>query len=173
MQIISNPAELSAWSLQQIRDGQRVALVPTMGFFHKGHLALMRTASGNGDKVVVSLFVNPLQFGPSEDLDSYPKDLERDVAMAEKEGVDVLFVPGVQEMYASEPSTIVSQSSSSKSRFASLCSPCLILSMTSTPRTEPILQGVHLPHDSTAQNSMAKRACSPISTVSSNTTMPP
>ena len=108
MQIISNPTDVSAWSLEQIRAGQSIALVPTMGFFHEGHLALMRTASEKADKVVVSLFVNPLQFGPAEDLDSYPKDIDRDAELAEKEGVDVLFLPGVEEMYNDSSMTSVS-----------------------------------------------------------------
>lgn len=110
MQIITSPADVSEWSLQQIRSGKTIALVPTMGFFHEGHLTLMRTASKNGDKVVVSLFVNPLQFGPSEDLDAYPRDMDRDALLAKKENVDILFVPSVQEMYESKPSTRVSVS---------------------------------------------------------------
>ncbi len=80
-----------------------VSLVPTMGFFHEGHLALMRAARERSDTVVVSLFVNPLQFGRGEDLDRYPRDLDRDAALAEAVGVDVLFAPSVEEMYPSEP----------------------------------------------------------------------
>lgn len=79
--------------------GQSVGFVPTMGFFHEGHRSLMRAARANHDVVVVSLFVNPLQFGESEDLDAYPSDLERDTAICEAEGVDLLFVPPVDEMY--------------------------------------------------------------------------
>ncbi|MBU0481987.1 MAG: pantoate--beta-alanine ligase [Proteobacteria bacterium] len=108
MQIISDPAKMSEWALQQIRKGQAIALVPTMGFFHEGHLALMRTAAEHGDKVVVSLFVNPLQFAPGEDLDAYPRDFERDRAMAEEERVDVLFAPVATDMYGSESRTRVS-----------------------------------------------------------------
>ncbi len=81
------------------REGARVALVPTMGYFHEGHLALMRRAKELADKVVVSLFVNPIQFGPQEDFTSYPRDLERDARMAEAAGIDVLFVPETSEMY--------------------------------------------------------------------------
>jgi pantoate--beta-alanine ligase len=79
--------------------GERVGLVPTMGYFHAGHLSLMQRAKGENDRVVVSLFVNPVQFGPQEDLQSYPRDLERDRALAESVGVDWLFVPEVAEMY--------------------------------------------------------------------------
>jgi pantoate--beta-alanine ligase len=70
-----------------------------MGFFHEGHLELMRTARAERDHVVVSIFVNPLQFGPNEDFRSYPHDPERDLALAEKEGVDAVFVPDLSEMY--------------------------------------------------------------------------
>lgn len=79
--------------------GQSVGFVPTMGFFHEGHRSLMRAARADHDVVVVSLFVNPLQFGEGEDLDAYPGDLERDTAVCEAEGIDLLFVPSVDEMY--------------------------------------------------------------------------
>ncbi|HBT97154.1 MAG TPA: pantoate--beta-alanine ligase [Desulfobulbaceae bacterium] len=81
------------------RRGLSIALVPTMGFFHDGHLALMRRAKTLADRVVVSLFVNPIQFGPKEDLASYPRDLERDSALAAAAGVDALFIPTVSAMY--------------------------------------------------------------------------
>lgn len=81
------------------RAGKRVGLVPTMGAFHEGHLSLMRRAREVSDLVVVSLFVNPTQFGPNEDLDAYPRDEARDAALAEAEGVDILFAPAVDEMY--------------------------------------------------------------------------
>ncbi len=79
--------------------GGRVGLVPTMGFFHVGHRSLMDTARRENEFVVVSLFVNPAQFGPNEDLASYPRDLEGDAALATAAGVDALFVPTVDEMY--------------------------------------------------------------------------
>jgi pantoate--beta-alanine ligase len=81
------------------RAGRRIGLVPTMGYFHEGHLSLMRRARGQCDLVVVSLFVNPTQFGPGEDLDAYPRDEDRDAALAAAEGVDVLFAPPVEELY--------------------------------------------------------------------------
>jgi pantoate--beta-alanine ligase len=74
-------------------------LVPTMGAFHEGHLSLFRAARAENDTVVVSLFVNPAQFGPGEDLDRYPRDEKRDARLAEQEGVDVLFVPAAEEIY--------------------------------------------------------------------------
>lgn len=79
--------------------GQRVGFVPTMGYLHAGHASLMAAARADTDLVVVSIFVNPLQFGPTEDLDGYPRDLAGDTALAEAEGVDLLFVPSAAEMY--------------------------------------------------------------------------
>jgi pantoate--beta-alanine ligase len=76
-----------------------VGLVPTMGYFHEGHLSLMRAARAANETVVVSLFVNPAQFGPNEDLDAYPRDEQRDLALAEAEGIDVVFAPSVDEVY--------------------------------------------------------------------------
>jgi pantoate--beta-alanine ligase len=81
------------------RDGARIGLVPTMGYFHDGHLSLMRQARQDCDVVVVSLFVNPTQFGPTEDLDSYPRDEDRDVELAALEGVDLLWTPTTEQMY--------------------------------------------------------------------------
>jgi pantoate--beta-alanine ligase len=87
--------------------GGTVGLVPTMGFFHEGHRSLMRAARRAHDAVVVSLFVNPTQFGPSEDLDAYPRDLGRDTEVATAEDVDVLFTPSVAEMYPLGAATTV------------------------------------------------------------------
>ncbi|MFN2543883.1 MAG: pantoate--beta-alanine ligase [Actinomycetota bacterium] len=78
-----------------------IGFVPTMGFFHEGHRSLMRAARGERDMVIVSIFVNPLQFGPREDFASYPRDMDRDLALAAEEGVDAVFVPPVGEMYPS------------------------------------------------------------------------
>jgi len=84
---------------RELAGGGRIGLVPTMGAFHNGHLALLRAARGECDAVVVSLFVNPTQFGANEDLSRYPRDETRDAQLAEAEGVDVLFTPSVEEMY--------------------------------------------------------------------------
>ena len=81
------------------REGLTIGLVPTMGYFHEGHLSLMRHAKAENDRVVVSLFVNPTQFGPNEDLDRYPRDHARDRSLAEGVGVDLIFAPLPGEMY--------------------------------------------------------------------------
>jgi len=107
MEIIRTPAEMTAWANQVLADGQTIGLVPTMGFFHAGHLCLMRKAREKADRTVVSLFVNPIQFGVNEDLARYPRDFSRDSQLAEAEGVDVLFAPEVQAMYPAEASTRV------------------------------------------------------------------
>lgn len=88
-------------------EGKTVGLVPTMGYFHEGHLSLMRKAREDNDLVVVSLFVNPIQFGPSEDFATYPRDLERDSRLAESVGVDLIFHPDEKEMYGEGYATYV------------------------------------------------------------------
>jgi len=99
MDIISRVMDLKT-SLKQTRlKGKTIALVPTMGYLHDGHLALMRQAKMDHDLVVVSIFVNPLQFGPQEDYQVYPRDLNRDAELAAAAGVDILFTPLVGEMY--------------------------------------------------------------------------
>ncbi|HEV3478970.1 MAG TPA: pantoate--beta-alanine ligase, partial [Gaiellaceae bacterium] len=87
-------------ALRPLRGGS-IGLVPTMGAFHEGHLSLFRAARAESDALVVSLFVNPAQFGRGEDLERYPHDVERDAALAEPVGVDVLFVPTAEEIYPS------------------------------------------------------------------------
>lgn len=108
MQIITNTQELQAQCQQWRTQGQRIVLVPTMGYYHAGHLDLMRYGRTLADKLVVSLFVNPAQFGPGEDLESYPRDLERDAALAERMGVDILYTPTPETMYAPDHATWVS-----------------------------------------------------------------
>ncbi len=99
MRIIESVREMQDWSEAERRAGRRVALVPTMGALHEGHLALVRAARALGDRVVVSLFVNPAQFAPGEDFAAYPRDFARDRALLEKEKVDVLFHPSAGEVY--------------------------------------------------------------------------
>ena len=92
-------ADLRAWTRAQRAAGRRVGLVPTMGYLHEGHLTLIDEARRRTDAVILTIFVNPLQFGPKEDLARYPRDLPRDRALAEDRGVAALFVPAVETMY--------------------------------------------------------------------------
>jgi len=99
MQIISTSAELRK-ELEPVRKaGRSIGFVPTMGFLHEGHLSLVDIAKQNADWVVVSIFVNPTQFAPHEDLDRYPRDLERDEKLLRQRATDILFYPAVNEMY--------------------------------------------------------------------------
>lgn len=99
MKSVRTRAELREALAPRRREGASIGLVPTMGFFHEGHLSLMRRARRDCDVVVVSLFVNPTQFGPGEDLHSYPRDERRDAELAAAEGMDVLWMPSVEELY--------------------------------------------------------------------------
>lgn len=99
MQIIERVLEMQRWSESERRQGSRIALVPTMGALHEGHLSLVRDGKVRGDRVVVSLFVNPAQFAPQEDFASYPRDFERDRELLNDTGTDVLFHPAVEEIY--------------------------------------------------------------------------
>lgn len=99
MQIVTDPAAMQQLAFTWRDQGGRIVLVPTMGYFHEGHLSLMAYGRGQGDHLVVSIFVNPTQFGPQEDLDRYPRDLERDCDLAAKQGVDVIFAPNAEQMY--------------------------------------------------------------------------
>jgi pantoate--beta-alanine ligase len=97
--VLRSKAELRAALESARRDGRRIALVPTMGYLHEGHLSLLRAARAECDLVVLSLFVNPTQFGPGEDLDRYPRDEESDLRLASEAGVDLVFAPSVAEVY--------------------------------------------------------------------------
>lgn len=103
MQEITGLKEMRAWSRGERARGRRIGVVPTMGFLHEGHLRLVDRARERADRVVLSIFVNPLQFGPHEDLAHYPRDLARDRALAGERGVDCLFVPDARAMYPTEP----------------------------------------------------------------------
>ena len=107
MHIIEHIQEMQSWSEDERCAGRRIALVPTMGFLHEGHLSLAREGRKRGDLLVVSLFVNPKQFAPDEDYKNYPRNLERDQKLLEGEGVDVLFHPSVEEMYSQDCQTHV------------------------------------------------------------------
>lgn len=99
MRIVTTIAEMRRTVKERRSRGESVGLVPTMGFFHPGHISLMRFARKENDYVVVSLFVNPTQFGPQDDLEDYPRDLDRDAEMVAEAGVDCIFHPRVEEMY--------------------------------------------------------------------------
>lgn len=99
MEIIQTIKQMQSKSDALWLEDQTIALVPTMGFFHEGHIELMRVAKENADKLIVSIFVNPTQFCPADDYDQYPRDLENDLAKAREVGVDIIFTPSVQEMY--------------------------------------------------------------------------
>lgn len=105
--IIETVKELREYLAGQRAAGKTVGLVPTMGFLHEGHLSLIREAKAENDVVVVSDFVNPTQFGPNEDFESYPRNIERDTELALSAGADVIFYPSVSEMYPPESSTYV------------------------------------------------------------------
>jgi pantoate--beta-alanine ligase len=108
MRTVRTVRELRAALARDRRAGRSIGLVPTMGYFHAGHLSLMRRAREGCDVVVVSLFVNPAQFGPNEDFDAYPRDDDRDAALAEAEGVDLLYAPALEEVYPDGFDTTVS-----------------------------------------------------------------
>jgi pantoate--beta-alanine ligase len=107
MKIICSVREMQSFSESLRNRGQKIAFVPTMGYFHDGHLSLMREGKLRGDCVAISIYVNPTQFGPSEDFERYPRDFERDKALAEGVGVDVVFYPENKEMYPEHYQTYV------------------------------------------------------------------
>ena len=108
MKVIRSIKEMQAFSEYIRNSGKKIAFVPTMGYFHKGHLSLMREGRQRGDCVAISIYVNPTQFGPNEDFEKYPRDFERDKSLAEGVGVDVIFYPEDKEMYPANYQTYVS-----------------------------------------------------------------
>ena len=102
MQVIQTIKQLKQYVVVQKQANKSIGLVPTMGYLHDGHLTLARTAKRENDVVIMSIFVNPTQFGPNEDFESYPRDLQRDTMLAESAGVDVVFAPSVEEMYPTD-----------------------------------------------------------------------
>jgi pantoate--beta-alanine ligase len=100
MRVITSSKEMQQFALQTRAEGKTIGYVPTMGFLHEGHAGLMKEAKKTTDVNIVSVFVNPTQFGPNEDFETYPRDFDRDLALVTNEGMDVLFYPEVNEIYS-------------------------------------------------------------------------
>ncbi|MBI4566573.1 MAG: pantoate--beta-alanine ligase [Planctomycetes bacterium] len=109
MRVVESLKEVREFVAASLRRNQKIGFVPTMGAFHAGHLSLMRQARKDSAIVIVSIFVNPLQFAAGEDYDRYPRQLAKDVRMAESEGVDLIFAPSVAEMYPKGYATYIDQ----------------------------------------------------------------
>lgn len=103
MKIINTIGQLRIWHAMEREKGRKIGFVPTMGYLHEGHLSLVTAAKHENDAVIMSIFVNPLQFGPNEDYKTYPRNIDRDTHLAEGAGVDVVFIPEVSEMYPYYP----------------------------------------------------------------------
>jgi pantoate--beta-alanine ligase len=114
MKIIASAAEMQQTALDLRARGRRIGFVPTMGNLHEGHLSLVRIARRHADACVLSIFVNPTQFGPNEDFDAYPRTFDADRALCLREGVDVLFAPDVSQMYPADASVAVAETSLSR-----------------------------------------------------------
>ena len=107
VKVINTVKDMQSVADKLRKEGKSIGFVPTMGFLHEGHLSLVRCARANNDVVIVSVYVNPTQFGPSEDYKEYPRDLERDLLLLRKEEVDYVFVPSDEEMYPERSLTVV------------------------------------------------------------------
>ncbi|MEI7851442.1 MAG: pantoate--beta-alanine ligase, partial [Kiritimatiellales bacterium] len=111
MKIISSPEAMQKQARLLIQSGEDISFVPTMGYLHAGHVSLMKIAREYADTVVVSIFVNPSQFGPNEDLDAYPRDFARDEKLCREAGADILFYPNSENMYLDDHSLWLSEES--------------------------------------------------------------
>jgi len=109
MSVLKSAEEMRRWALEQRGAGKRIGLVPTMGYLHAGHLSLIAEAKQRADVVVVSVFVNPVQFGPNEDFAKYPRDEARDLKLCREAGVAAVFVPPVSAMYATDASVFITE----------------------------------------------------------------
>ena len=114
MQVLRTIDSMRAWSADARLTAAGIGFVPTMGALHAGHVSLMRIAREHAERLVVSIFVNPLQFGPQEDFERYPRDFEHDAAICRNTGVDALFCPSAEEIYRSDQSIFVEESSLSQ-----------------------------------------------------------
>lgn len=114
MEIVQTPEAMQLRALELKRAGLRIGFVPTMGFLHEGHLSLMRIARARSDVLVVSIFVNPTQFGPHEDLSAYPRDFKRDETLCRQAGVDIIFCPEPSITYMEDASVWVDEESLSR-----------------------------------------------------------
>lgn len=114
MQVFYKPNEVKEFISSLKREGKTIGFVPTMGYLHEGHLSLVRCSKRDNDITVVSIFVNPTQFGKNEDYDRYPRDLQRDLNLLQREGVDIVLAPSVEDMYPKGYSTYVEETELSK-----------------------------------------------------------
>ena len=114
MQVLRNPKQIQQFLKSLKPKGKTIGFVPTMGYLHEGHLSLVRLSNRQNDVTVVSIFVNPLQFGPKEDLKKYPRDLKHDLALLKKENVDLVFIPDNSSVYPDHFQTTVKVSSLSE-----------------------------------------------------------
>ena len=108
MNILKTKAEMQTWSAAKKKQGKTISFVPTMGYLHKGHVSLLEIGKPLSDELVLSIFVNPTQFGPNEDLDAYPSNIQNDLNLAEQAGVTAVFLPDKNEMYGPDYQTHVS-----------------------------------------------------------------